>query len=1114
MLVQRIMEFMRELRKFSSLNQVNTFFLKVLEENFSLLNPNNLLSAEQISVLTDAFVFRLTKLTDTLEDFTRGPNSGINRLGFDLFAELSAETGISLLKLLNLVVKHTYDPMLLKPIDLRNGKSDLLWLILSEDKTHLINLFSWLREVKRGVSSRAVYWDDVILLSSEKIKPVNNRVFATYVALNSPVLRAFSLYELLRIRCKGTNLATDYSFKDATNTTYRNFWDYLERRVMPTWPTLGKLPAHLLAPLIELVDIYYAETQRTSQPGVFRDHVLLWAKKLQTCPANDTNHLYAQPIMVGEKTTYLINVLLDCLEFHHSDLSDHLQGLARFLCKYDASYVIRREEFSALYLELKIQDAFEINELKEDLVTLSLDCSGNLNKRITSLLNVLSNKTLIDTTILEGLERIYMHHKVEYQGKRKHLWTRLAQKLEHLFLKTNYYSLLMPLEIISFAKLNKIKKIHGSVYYSFFGKIYENYSGYLTQHIAPEREQYTEVPRHVLPSLLKLVDVYFYEEITSFRDQLFSWAKDLETCSNDDVHCLFIQPVQVDNSSVYFLDALLTLMYGDQALIKETIMGLACWLCQYDASYIAQAEELQPVYSEAQLGSSFDKYKLLSMLTQLISGSSPKISLRLDKLLELMQHKACIDYETLKLVGKIYKQRWAEIQGQENCYLYRQDGQNKKWIDLAAALSGAKLIPENYYWFLMPSLIDNIDSVKRVLITHYPLSHYLFSGVSFEKLILLDNCVEQYYVDKMEDEVAVEEFRESLFLYNCNLEKRNPLNLEQHNGLLYANIKFRKFFELTQSPDHADEPICLATLDALTALVNGSVFPRGVIYTVDYHREQKLLADKAYFVFCEFYNQLPEDEKLRLNNQLIYFNGTCKSFKKLLFEINSYQCTAKVGQYLLQLIVDYLPKRTFSTSIETDVLVQALGESVRASVGLDQMRANSRNKIPRDAFQFEHRAYALISSLLTHTFDLVLFSGYSISAFNHSNKVIAVAKHLFTVLLLMLEEGDFSKYSDLVYLIVQPALADENILIKIRSEKNRAWLESIADGSFAENPRLLHQLFQDGSAVTSTGRSSRFFQFNSSDARAPAINPQKAAPIPNKDRPDADTKIVMTAGSR
>jgi hypothetical protein len=40
------------------------------------------------------------------------------------------------------------------------------------------------------------------------------------------------------------------------------------------------------------------------------------------------------------------------------------------------------------------------------------------------------------------------------------------------------------------------------------------------------------------------------------------------------------------------------------------------------------------------------------------------------------------------------------------------------------------------------------------------------------------------------------------------------------------------------------------------------------------------------------------------------------------------------------------------------------------------------------------------------------------------------------------------------------------------------------------------------------------FQLSNKVENIPAINPQNAAPIPNRDNPEADTRIVMIAASR
>ena len=1105
MLVQKIMEFISEFEKKSLVSESDCLLVGALRDNFGKLDPKAVLSEKQIDTLKKIFSNRFNDVIDTPEDFTFRPNCRENALCFDLFQQLSIETKVPLIKLLIPVVEHTYDLMSLKPISLSRGQQDLVWLILSEDNTHFINLWSWF-ETRIKVNTRAVYWEEPVLLSYEKNEQQNDSVFATYIALDRPVLRAFSLLELLRIRRKGSNPRVDYSFTDETRDPperYKNFWEYLECRIMPQWPLTGKLLMHVIKPLLKLIDIYYFEKQDSTQKGVFREQLLVWSKKLLTRPVNDIYYLYAYKIFVGNKSVCLGNVLLDCLEWEHLELNDHIQGLARFLSQCNASYVSKRTEFLALYQELQISDAFTLKELQKDLTILNSNCPISIKEQMNSILSFLSAKTEIDAFVLERLERLYIQYNNQTKGRYQQDWLRLAQKLDTILIKDKYYALLRPVPVPSFAILHKIKQKYGSVYYSVLSETYENYTGFFTQYAAVGWTKFNEIPRPVLPRLLELLEIYFCQSLTFFRSQLFVWANDLHDssiCAGNDVHYLFVQPIQINNKPAYLLDALLTVMYDDDLeRIKEAIFAIANWLCQYDKSYIAQAMELALVYQKAQLGRFFDKEQLLGMVTKLANSSSPVVISQLQQLVNVITKKSRIDQDVINRIQRIYKDRGVNL--------------NKDWLDLLAALSGAQLIPANYYCFWID--VNEVDSVTGVPITHYSFNHYLLFESPVGTLILLDNSAKQYLVNKQEDETWVE----SNFLYNCNSERRVPLHSGEHRSLLSANIKFHKFLQLTQPPEHVDEPICLTTLDALTELANNSVYPRGTLFTVDYTADEQRSAEKAYDIFCEFYNRMPNDERERLNKQLIYFDGKYKSFKKLLSEINEYQCIAKAGQYILQLIVDYLPDRRFTFHIEEHAMVPALGSLARASVGIKKMRDNSLHKIPRDVSEFKYRARLLMLSLLTHSFELMFLAGYSISLMGYTNKVIWVADNLFHALERIFTDDDFSQYSELIYSIVQPALADDGFFTKIRSESNRGWLQSIADGSFTKSRRLnrllrTHHQEADSTIGSSMGRGSCFFQLRSNDADTPATNPQKAAPIPKRDNPDAEINIVMIAGSR
>lgn len=1096
MLVQRLKLFIIELRKLSSIKSFDGFFLSSLENTFLTLEPNQVLTDELICQLKYIFLQRWNLIVDTPDDYTRGSNQGVNALCISLSIEIAAEKNDSPLKLLTPAITTCYDPILLKPFNLAFGRHSLSWFILNEDSTNFINILSWYIETKRGICAKPSYWDDTIQLSSEKNRDMSSRTFATYVDLKSYHLRAFTLRELLRLRIKGDALTTDFSFTDETGVSYTNFWNYLQCRIMPSWNNFGKLPVQSLPSLLALVDIYFTEARGSCSTGTFRSHLLIWAKNLHTCTVHDVNHLYGQIVQVDEKPAYLIDVLINLLHFDHGSLKAEVKGLAHFLGKYDASYVIDHVELYDVYRSLKIGPSFGVEELIEDLIQIKDIAGEQLEGYLIALISDLETKHEIDLFIIEKL--IYLYAKRWFEIKNTELdyrnstdsknqkWVRLAQKLSTDYLELNYQSFLMPNENMNILEWSRIKRKYGSVFYTFYNRTYNQSIHPLGYSFAYIKPMLRNIPRHVLPDLLEIMEAYFVNTIVKFRELVDNWIINLQDCYPEDVQFLYEQIIQVNNKPIYFIDALLDMRYEPPQVAEEIVFGMLAWLCCFDQSFISQLAQVQGIYSSMKLGHAFDINALIGRLQKLASKATLTVLSTLEQILLVVQTKETIDKSVIDALSNLYKYRWQVIQGQDDCYTRQQDGVNKEWIDLAAALSGARLIPQNYYRFLMPSIVVDIDSVKRVSIVHYPLNHYLIAGVSFDQLILLDNCVEQYLSDNTF--MTTVQFRESHFLYNCNSENRVPLNREEHGNILYAHHRFHKFFYLTQTPDNADQSIKLATLDALTALAEGSVFPHGVKFLFDYNDDELKCAERAYDVFCEFYNQLPEDEKQRLNNQLIHFNGTCKSFKKLLFEINSYQCIAKVGQYILQLIVDYLPNRKFVDTIEIGSQVQVLGENVRASVGLDKIRLNSGHKIPSDAIEFEQRAYLLLFSILTQPFEFVTFNAATVSAFNYVNHIILVAKDLFTRISLMINANDFTSYSELVYAVVRPALVDNGFFTKLWSKKNRVWLESIENGSFADELRL--QRLLDTHMGRSQSRDLGFFQLRSTDTIVSTTNHQ------------------------
>lgn len=921
MLVQVIMEFIAKAKSIKSLDQRDSLIIDNISNYFSQFDSNQIISSEQIDKLKTIISDRFNQIIDTVDDLTFRQNCKINTLFINLLQQVSHEYNISLVTLLFPKVDHAYDLVTLRRIRLNKPMQDLCWIILSEDNRYLIDIRSL---IERVLSTKISYRDDCLFFKTD------DRKFSPYIALNSPVLRAFSVRELLRIRHKSSNETINYALNKQTtreDTIYSNIWDYFVQRIMPQWHRKGKLLMHLVRPLLQLVDSF--DLDKSIGKSVFKEQLLLWSKILLGYPVDDVNHLYTQPISIGEGKKYFINVVLDCLEKEPNKLNFHIQGLAEFLITCNASYISKQKDESK-------QDDFLIGSLKtlkRQLKLLKLKSPASLEQSIDSLLEFVNDKVQIDVFVLEKLEQFYSQHHQEINASAtsSDRWIRLAQRLDSILIKLNYYAILRPIPKLSFKTLNQKRLRHGSVYYSLFDRTYEHFSGFLTQYAAPTEwiKKFDEIPRHVLPLLFDLMDVYFEQPIDSFRTQLNAWLHDLQDqsiCAVNDVHYLFRQLIQYNNKTIYFLDAVLILLYDKK--IKNTdhaIFALATWLCEYDESYIAKHEKFRIIYQKAQLGPYFDRQRLKQMVTDLQAEViSPVDQSQLNSLIQLIDEKTSIDQTIIDAIEVFYKNR-------DLLTL------TPRWKAIVAALNGAQMIPSNYYVWLGMNVFD---SVKFVPTIDYPFNHYVASENGF---ILLDNSA-AYYNKQLQDESCIESFR----LYNCNSESLKPLTGDERCQILRANKKFHKYFYLTNTPQCVDEPICTETLNALVKLVNHSVYAIGTLYTGAYNKDQQKRAENAYAEFTKFYNEMDHDERVRLNNQIISFEGKHKSFKKLLLEINDYQCIAKAGQFILQLVVDYDPFRSFNNNIERVETVRLLGGWTEASVGIERMRMNSKHKTPRD----------------------------------------------------------------------------------------------------------------------------------------------------------------------
>jgi hypothetical protein len=595
-----------------------------------------------------------------------------------------------------------------------------------------------------------------------------------------------------------------------------------------------------------------------------------------------------------------------------------------------------------------------------------------------------------------------------------------------------------------------------SLYYEFLGKPYVKFITPLGC-ILPINALYAECPRPALYELTALIERYFsdgQQDLWSFRRSLLEWAHRLENIPPDDVYFLYQQYVEIGTHKYFFLDILLNLLYGDFRTVLENILYLVRWLSSYDASFIAHCSELKPLYSELGVGNEFNKDHLrLAVQTLKTTGLSEELNSCIDELLSHIEDINKIDDITILKILSMFELRWSEIRGTTLEYTRSHVSENIPWVRLAQQLCGAELVDANYYRVLMPTLTHDIDPVKLVAIILYPLDHYIFPDASYDSLILLDNCVD-YYIAHDDNRL------DRNYFYNCNTTPPKPFSEKEHHALQFAHKKFCKYASLTKFPDNNNQLISLDTIDALTELVNGSLYPSGLMIGASFTEKDLDLINNAYEQFFKFYQALSLDEQNRLNDQIISLSEKQKTVKKIIDDLLKDGCCAGSGKYLLKLIIDYVPERQFKQDIETGVEVTTLGHSDRIHVGIQEMRAQSARKKIYDADDFPHKAKILMVSLMTESFDSMswFYSGISVNFLGIEHRLNNESKCIFDSLLLMIQSNNFNQYPDLLYVHVKQALGLNN-----QSEKMRSWLKSIANGTIFKEikcylPEILFQV--------------------------------------------------------
>ncbi|WED42514.1 hypothetical protein [Legionella cardiaca] len=434
MLVSRVHEFIKAIISIEhKLGKVDKKLLHDLQEKYPLFNdkislntslhaPSETLSADELQWLQEHFAQRWQELADSPIDYTFDPRE-VNTPWVTLAKELGDE------------LKKPY-LMILMPTLLNDSDPDMLSCHLEQNQDP--------RSIY--LSDDGKTWHRVQGLFERLQQPL--AVFSTYDQKKIQP-RALTLREMFRIRSKkGDELA-----KEIDHETYANFWDYVIRRVTPTWQKKGKLPEHLLSHLLEMVELYFNAKATNGNLDEFKKKLKILASDLERCSLEDINHFYGIEIYGKQHNHYLVDILLDCLE-DSADLADKLADVARWLCRFDPTLISKCKNLVPVYETLKVGEYFDASHLRQLITKLDVGVI-EIKPKIQELLEKIPEKGEITAEIIDEIKRIYAlrwqyvkdkaDDYLRKPNETNRSWIRLAQYLAGAgYVEANYYKLLIP----------------------------------------------------------------------------------------------------------------------------------------------------------------------------------------------------------------------------------------------------------------------------------------------------------------------------------------------------------------------------------------------------------------------------------------------------------------------------------------------------------------------------------------------------------------------------------------------------------------------------------------------------------------------------------------------
>ncbi|WP_419419343.1 hypothetical protein ACNVED_12530 [Legionella sp. D16C41] len=804
------------------------------------------------------------------------------------------------------------------------------------------------------------------------------KTFSTSGKLNS--YKTITIKELHRIRNKEPYEENQKSESD--------FWYYFINELVPLWRT-DQLKIELTSALCEVIHTYF-DCDENKDFNKFKESFKNFCNYLNTFSAEDINAFYSITLEYEQQKIYLVEILVDCLAMPETeDLTKKLNIVLDSIYTLSSSSLLKHRLLDCP----QAKHYFEFYNLQELLNALSLTTLPSFNSKAALFKHKFISQNNFNSSQLDELTDLLSMH-----------WRKVIDNSDNLLIQDDKSTL--------------------TIWHC------------LVRQFAPLWKKNGELPRHVLPELLNVIDAYYQSlEVDNNKYQLKRAVIDLintlKLSKVEDSNYLYSTLFKVRGKQFYLLELLIEILQHAENLAPK-LKAVAQWIYELDHSLIASHNQLASVYRNLQAGPYYNLNKLENLLNALsLESASTKLKEKLAKIKQYIRRIDQLNAYLVQEIVELFTLRWQEIIDTPLDYTRLIDGANESWISLAQYLEGAQLLnflsPPNYYKLLIPTLTHETDFISGEKLTVYPLTHYILAEQG-DELIFLPNCVSNFTYRKT--------------FYNCNHFK--PFTAVEKERIKHSLPHFVRCFNEAEEENH-DIPVSRKTVLEVKKLVEGTLYPEGLYLGNDITASQLDYAENSYKEFLKYLNNLPEEEKLNLLSQTILFEGRKITFLEVLEQVlDKGECLVVYAQYLLKFVLDYDPFVRFPVEWEHKVRI-------------DTMRPQSEQKVFSD---YDHisdeeaikRILILGVSLMTHTFKYLPLTGVSFSLWDCSNTITKTGNDIMNLIKKPIFSGDFTQarfiYASLMESVIKPAFISDGYRVTfLRYPDTIAWLSTIIDGS-------------------------------------------------------------------